>query len=152
MRKKLDYFRSLIVLAVLFSLAGYFVSWNIQDFVPKEQAHLYGWYGHGAIISNRTADVFTYLYLAAYFIGLAGMFFFYSSARWLFMLSYPIALLLIIFTGTYVYSPIESAVWFLANFFTIFIVGMAFFCRPIVVKFRQSDSDLTNFSRGMRHK
>ena len=58
-------------------------------------------------MSTSVADVLTGVYLFAFFGGLLGMFFFYSYAKWLFLLIFPTGFLSAALGGSYVYSPIK---------------------------------------------
>jgi len=134
--RQIDNFRTLIVLSLAALAVAVYVSYRAEP-PPAELQDLYGWVGYGAVIPGLVDERLWYLWLALTCMGLLGSFFFIASARYLLIIPMFLAPLRAGLGGIWVSSPLEDAFWSFNYIFSTFVIGMAFFHEPIVVRFRK---------------
>ncbi len=138
MKSELELFRLLIILLIVGTCGGLMLSWNIVESVNYDQLDLFDWVGHGALISHQAYLMLFIVSLVFQFLGLLGLVFFIGFGRWLFLFSLLLGIPLGLLGGYYVITPVESGVYAVIRLISSFVLGMAFFSRPVLARFRSN--------------
>jgi hypothetical protein len=134
MNRHIDNFRTLIVLSLATLALAVYVSYRAEP-PPAELQALYGWAGYGAVMPGLVDERLWYVWLALTCMGLLGSFFFIAPARYFLVIPMFLAPLRAGLGGIWVSWPLEDAFWSFNYIFQTFVIGMAFFHDPIVVRF-----------------
>jgi len=138
MKTQVSTYRALVVSTLILLLLMQYLSWNAYEHVPYEHRGIFDWDGVGSFVSPETYDLMYALWFFLEAVGLLAMYVFLPLGR----IMVVAGMLLMIpraFTAGYtVMTPVLSMVHEMWLISFVFTMGMAFFCRPVLVKFRQN--------------
>lgn len=124
-----------ILLSVMAHIYLHFYWLFMKSPVTGEAASLWMYYGQDALLD--VPGLLLWVYMGIWYIALAGLFVLFNWARWVFLLSLIVGLMITYISGMQVATPGESIAIDLISILSGVIIAIVFFS-PLVARFSVS--------------